>query len=99
MSSFVNAGVRSVAGKITRLGLEMRTSRPPASTKASSAKGSLRKRDARPACAHVVGARLGGRRDRGRGRAEPRRGRGHGRAVLIDEALAGAVVRVRRGLE
>src|ERR671933_2352365 len=31
MSSFVSAGVRSVAGKITRSGLETRRSRPPAS--------------------------------------------------------------------
>src|SRR5436190_8940823 len=32
MSSFVMSGVRSLAGKITRSGLETRTSRPPAST-------------------------------------------------------------------
>src|SRR3954466_9241744 len=36
MSSLVCAGVRSVAGKITRSGLDTRTSRPPASMKASS---------------------------------------------------------------
>src|SRR3954468_8876373 len=35
MSSLVWAGVRSVAGKITRSALETRTSRPPASTKTS----------------------------------------------------------------
>ena len=32
MSSFVTAGVRSVAGKITRSALDTRSSRPPAST-------------------------------------------------------------------
>src|SRR4051794_11735655 len=36
MSSFVWAGVRSVAGKITRPALDTRTSRPPASTRVSS---------------------------------------------------------------
>ena len=36
MSSFVSSGVRSVAGKITRSALETRSSRPPASTTASS---------------------------------------------------------------
>src|SRR3954449_11254704 len=36
MSSLVCAGVRSVAGKITRSGLLTRTSRSPASMKASS---------------------------------------------------------------
>src|SRR3954454_1995423 len=35
MSSLVSAGVRSVAGKITRSALETRTSRPPASTMTS----------------------------------------------------------------
>src|SRR3954467_15826667 len=37
MSSFVTAAGRSVSGKITRSGLEICTSRPPASTKASVA--------------------------------------------------------------
>ena len=32
MSSLVTAAVRSVAGKITRSGLDTRSSRPPAST-------------------------------------------------------------------
>src|SRR4051794_32774951 len=32
MSSLVSSGVRSVAGKITRPGLDTRSSRPPAST-------------------------------------------------------------------
>jgi len=36
MSSFVAAAVRSVAGKITRSGLETRSSRPPASTLVAS---------------------------------------------------------------
>src|SRR3954451_24264049 len=36
MSSFVSAGVRSVSGKITRSGLDTRTSRPPASTVVAS---------------------------------------------------------------
>src|SRR3954452_4196514 len=48
MSSFVSAGVRSVAGKITRSGLETRTSRPPASTKASAERAMARNRS--PPC-------------------------------------------------
>src|SRR4051812_18922698 len=39
MSSLVTAGVRSVAGKITRSGLVTRRSRPPASTIVASAAG------------------------------------------------------------
>src|SRR4051794_30240500 len=39
MSSLVTSGVRSVAGKMTRSGLDTRTSRPPASTKVSLAAG------------------------------------------------------------
>src|SRR4051794_10092442 len=39
MSSFVSSGVRSVAGKMTRSGLDTRTSRGPASTNVSFAAG------------------------------------------------------------
>src|SRR4051812_22004275 len=42
MSSLVCAGVRSVAGKMTRSGLDTRTSRSPASMKASSVRATTR---------------------------------------------------------
>src|SRR5215212_5929383 len=51
MSSLVNAGERSVAGKMTRSGFVTRKSRPPASTTVASDKG-------RPAYARASGPRL-----------------------------------------
>src|SRR5438270_5824048 len=49
MSSLVCAGVRSVAGKISRSALVTRTSRPPASTKTSSERAMASEDARRPA--------------------------------------------------
>jgi hypothetical protein len=51
-SSFVCAGVRSVAGKISRSALETRSSRPPASTIASAERATTPEDATNPAWLH-----------------------------------------------
>src|SRR5438045_4373912 len=97
MSSFVWAGVRSVAGKITRSGLLTRSSRSPASTKVSS----LRATASRMACgSNRLEALAGHPQDGGvavvlaRGNRED--GFGHPGGLERDRPAPAAVGRSRR---